>query len=452
MALTPSLSRNRERGSGTGERALHWIAQQLGPHVLLQLRDRAIDVTDRTAIMGILNVSDDSPVAFSRVSVAAARDRAVELARQGAEIIDIGAHSTRSNGRDLDPDEEAARVVPVIAALVRAGAVVSVDTRHVAVMRAALDAGARIINDVTALTGDQFSLDVAARAGASVALMHMQGNPRTMQAAPSYVDAPAEIEAYLARRVGACVAAGITPEHIAVDPGIGFGKTVEHNLDVLAQLGRLRRLGCTVLVGLSRKGFIGRLSRNEPADERLPGSLAAAAVLGVPDLILLTLSEFAEQARPFLVDRVEYDADAATKHLGTPDVAGHLQAVADAVRDVPSFEEATVEAALRATAERCGVKAGVLIHPVRVAMTGRTTSPGIFEVLVLLGRARALARLEAAHSSTANFSSCRRRNQMPSRLSAGPTTAQYASSGQPGTAPWSAVARIDSMYGVTGLP
>lgn len=231
----------------------------------------------RPLVMGVVNATPDSFFDGGRhVGADAAIAHGRKLMEEGADILDVGGESTRPGADPVKPADEAARVVPVVAALAKAGAVVSVDTRHVAVMRAALEAGACIINDVTALTGDQFSIDVASRAGAAVVLMHMQGNPRTMQAAPSYVDAPAEIEAYLAGRVGACVAAGIPPARIAIDPGIGFGKNVDHNLDVLAQLGRLRRLGCAVLIGVSRKGFIGRLSRNEPAADRLPGSLAAA--------------------------------------------------------------------------------------------------------------------------------------------------------------------------------
>ena len=156
----------------------------------------------------------------------------------------------------------------MIVALAKAGAVVSVDTRRAMVMREALSCGARIVNDVTALTFDPEGLATVARGGASVVLMHMQGEPATMQKAPRYANAPAEIAAYLADRVSACREAGMAADRIAVDPGIGFGKTVEHNLQILAAFDRFREIGVAVAVGASRKSFIGKLSRGEPPKER----------------------------------------------------------------------------------------------------------------------------------------------------------------------------------------
>ena len=227
--------------------------------------------------MGIVNVTPDS---FSDGGQHAETDTAIahgrRLREEGADILDIGGESTRPGAAPLAPEAEMRRVIPVIRALAADGALVSVDTRRAAVMRAALAAGARIVNDVTALTGDADSLAAVRDSGASVVLMHMLGDPQTMQVNPVYADVVREVCAYLAERVQACRAAGLGADRIAVDPGIGFGKTVEHNLALLAGTPRLRALGVAVLVGASRKSFIGKLSRGEPAPERVAGSVAAA--------------------------------------------------------------------------------------------------------------------------------------------------------------------------------
>lgn len=232
---------------------------------------------DRPLVMGIVNVTPDS---FSDGGLYADSESAIahgrKLLADGADILDIGGESTRPGAAPLAPDAELARVIPVIRALVADGALVSIDTRRATVMRVALEAGARIVNDVTALTGDVYSLDVVRNSDASVVLMHMLGDPQTMQVNPTYADVVGEVTSYLAERVAVCRAAGIGPKRIAVDPGIGFGKTVEHNLALLAGVERLRDLGVTVLVGASRKAFIGKLSRGEPAPERVSGSIAAA--------------------------------------------------------------------------------------------------------------------------------------------------------------------------------
>jgi dihydropteroate synthase len=231
---------------------------------------------DRPLIMGVVNVTPDS---FSDGGDFADRDAAVaqalRLKAEGADIIDVGGESTRPGAAPLDPAEEIARVLPVIAAAARAGAVVSIDTRHTAVMRASLAAGATIVNDVTALA-DAGAIDAVRESGAAAVLMHMQGDPTTMQREPHYEDVVAEVAAFLDARVAACVAGGIARERLAVDPGIGFGKTVAHNLALLANIERLARGGLPVLIGVSRKSFIARLSAGEPPKERLPGSLAAA--------------------------------------------------------------------------------------------------------------------------------------------------------------------------------
>ncbi|MBI3507162.1 MAG: dihydropteroate synthase [Proteobacteria bacterium] len=242
----------------------------------------------RPLVMGIVNATPDS---FSDggdfYDTAAAIAHGLRLREEGADILDVGGESTRPGADPVPEDEEIRRVVPVIEALAKQGVVVSIDTTHAATMRAALDAGAAIVNDVTALTGDPASLALVASRQAGVVLMHMQGEPRTMQANPTYDDAPRDIVRYLRGRVEACRAAGIAPELIAIDPGIGFGKTVAHNAEILARVNLLRELGVTVLIGASRKAFIGALSKGERPKERLPGSLAAAlaAVSGGADIL-----------------------------------------------------------------------------------------------------------------------------------------------------------------------
>lgn len=243
---------------------------------------------DRPRLMGIVNVTPDSFSDGGRhaeAEAAIAHGRA--LAAQGASILDVGGESTRPAAAPVPIDEECRRVIPVIRALARDGHLVSVDTRHAAVMREAIAAGARIVNDVTALAGDPESLDVVATSGASVVLMHMQGEPATMQRGPSYVDVVAEVSAFLAARVAACRERGLDDARICVDPGIGFGKTLEHNLALLKALPRLRIGDTALLVGVSRKSFIGRLAGVDRPDERLGGSIAAglAAIRDGADLL-----------------------------------------------------------------------------------------------------------------------------------------------------------------------
>lgn len=231
---------------------------------------------DQPRIMGILNVTPDS---FSdggdRADPEVAIRDGLAMLDQGAEILDVGGESTRPGAKRVSLEEERARVLPVVEELAKAGARVSIDTRHAAIMRDALAAGASLINDVTALTGDPESLAVAAESGLPVILMHMQGEPQTMQRDPRYDHAAHEIYDYLAERLEACAAAGISEDRLVVDPGIGFGKTLTHNLQVLEQIALFQGLGCPVLLGASRKSFIARLSQGEAAKERLPGSLAA---------------------------------------------------------------------------------------------------------------------------------------------------------------------------------
>jgi len=229
---------------------------------------------DRPLVMGIINVTPDSFfIGSADAEKAIATGRA--MLEAGADILDIGGESTRPGAAPVDEAEEKRRLEPVIRALAAAGAVVSVDTRHAAVMTAALSWGARIVNDVSALEGPG-SLGAVARAGAAVVLMHMRGEPGTMQQDPHYTLPSLDIADYLAQRVATCCEAGIPPHRIVIDPGIGFGKTLAHNLEIMGRLTLLHGLGCGVLVGVSRKSSIARVARGAPVEARLPGSLAGA--------------------------------------------------------------------------------------------------------------------------------------------------------------------------------
>ena len=231
---------------------------------------------DRPRLMGVVNVTPDS---FSDgdafLDPGAAIDHGVRLAAAGADIVDVGGESTRPGALPVDETEELRRIVPVVRGLADAGLRVSIDSRRARVMDAAIDAGARILNDVSALEGPG-NLDVAARAQLPVVLMHKRGEPRTMQQAARYDHVLLDVFDYLAARIAACAGAGIPLDRIVVDPGIGFAKTAQHNLALLNHLGLLHGLGCALLVGASRKSFIGRLTGGAPADDRLGGSLAAA--------------------------------------------------------------------------------------------------------------------------------------------------------------------------------
>jgi dihydropteroate synthase len=200
----------------------------------------------------------------------------LRLIEEGADIVDVGGESTRPGSSAPPLDEELGRAIPVVEALTGHGATVSIDTRRAAVMKAALAAGAGMLNDVSALRHDPAGLAVAASHDVPVVLVHMQGTPETMQLDPRYDCAPLDVFDFLEARVAACEAAGIPRSRLVVDPGIGFGKTATHNLEILRDLAVLRGLGCPVMVGLSRKGFIGRLTGVERPKDRLPGSLAGA--------------------------------------------------------------------------------------------------------------------------------------------------------------------------------
>jgi dihydropteroate synthase len=230
-------------------------------------------------IMGVVNATPDSFSDGGRfLDPAAAVTHALTLAEQGAGILDIGGESTRPGASDVPAAEEIDRTVPVIEGIGKAGcaAQISIDTRKPEVARAAVAAGATIWNDVTALSYAPDSLETAAALSCDIVLMHAQGDPKTMQKNPHYDDVVEEVYAWLAGRVEACVRAGIGEAKIVVDPGIGFGKTLDHNLALIANLSRFTALGRPVLLGASRKRFIAALDRDAPAGERLGGSIAAA--------------------------------------------------------------------------------------------------------------------------------------------------------------------------------
>ena len=246
----------------------------------LQCGRHRIDLA-RPVVMGVVNVTPDS---FSdgglHLEPAAALDHAARLVEEGAAIVDVGGESTRPGAAPVPASEELRRVMPVVERLAGTLPVpVSVDTRKPEVMRAALAAGASMVNDVSALAAPG-ALEAVAAGDAAVCLMHMQGEPGTMQAAPHYADVIGEVRGFLRSRVAACTAAGIARERLAVDPGFGFGKTLEHNLELLSGLAALAADGLPVLAGVSRKRMIGALT-GRPEAERLAGSLAAAIVAAI---------------------------------------------------------------------------------------------------------------------------------------------------------------------------
>ena len=240
------------------------------------VRGRTLSLA-RPLIMGIVNVTPDS---FSDGGQHATRDtalaHAVRLIEEGADLLDVGGESTRPGAAEVSQAEEIERVVPLIAALAGQGVPLSVDTSKPEVMRAALAAGATIVNDVYALRAPG-ALEAVAASGCGVVLMHMQGVPRTMQVAPRYEDVVAEVMAFLKERLLVLGGAGITPDRVAVDPGFGFGKTVEHNFTLLRELGRLGALECPLVAGLSRKSMLGAVT-GRAVTERVTASVVGAVL------------------------------------------------------------------------------------------------------------------------------------------------------------------------------
>jgi dihydropteroate synthase len=244
-------------------------------------------------LMGVVNVTPDS---FSDGGLYLDPDAAVahgeELVEAGAAILDVGGESTRPGAEEVSEGEELRRVEPVVAGLAGGEAAISIDTSKAVVAAAALDAGAEIVNDVTALRGDLEMAALCAERGATVVLMHMLGTPRTMQDEPHYGDVVEDVRAFLAERVEAATATGIAEERIWLDPGIGFGKTAEHNLELLRRLGELRALGRPLVVGASRKSFIGKVD-GSGAGERLGGTIASSVLAAAEGADVLRVHDVA---------------------------------------------------------------------------------------------------------------------------------------------------------------
>ncbi len=253
------------------------LASFTAPRAALRLPDGKDLAFDRPLLMGIVNITPDS---FSDGGQYIDSERAIahgcRLIAEGADIIDIGGESTRPGASVVSVEEEQSRVLPVIKALAALGTPLSIDTRNAATMAAAVAAGAHIINDVSALSYDPASLATAAKLGAPVILMHALADPRTMQQNPTYDDVTLDIYDYLSARIAAAVAAGVPPSQLIIDPGIGFGKTVAHNLTLLRELSLFHGLGQPLLLGASRKSFIAKVTAADDIADRLPGSLSAA--------------------------------------------------------------------------------------------------------------------------------------------------------------------------------
>ncbi|HYV08897.1 MAG TPA: dihydropteroate synthase [Thermoplasmata archaeon] len=259
-------------------------------------------VLDRTHVMGVLNVTPDSFSDGGRyLAPEAAIQRGLEIAEQGASILDVGGESTRPGSASVSAEEEWRRIDPVLRGLARKIDIpISIDTRKPEVAEEALGRGATIINDVTGLS-DPDMARLAAKERAGVVVMHMRGDPATMQQAPRYTNVVEEVRDFLADRAKAAMAAGIEREAIAVDPGIGFGKTVDHNLELLRNLDGIATLGHPVVVGVSRKSFIAHLDGGERMEDRLAGSVAAATLAAARGADLIRAHDVAETVRAMRV-------------------------------------------------------------------------------------------------------------------------------------------------------
>lgn len=283
-------------------------AARAGDGWILETRNGRIDMRGRTALMGILNVTPDSfsdGGRFLRAEEAIAHG--VRMAEDGADIIDIGGESTRPGAAPVPVEEEARRVIPVVRGLRRAVSIpLSIDTRKAAIARRALDEGADVINDVSALRTDPEIAFVAAAERVPVVLMHMQGTPQTMQKSPLYGNLVEEIKEFLTGRIQAALERGVDLSRIIVDPGIGFGKDLAHNLTLLRELPALSALSRPILVGVSRKTFIGRILGSDPG-ERLEGSLAAAVMAVAGGAHMIRAHDVKESFRALRVaDAIRY--------------------------------------------------------------------------------------------------------------------------------------------------
>ncbi|MCK8785392.1 dihydropteroate synthase [Roseomonas sp. NAR14] len=276
------------------DEALHRLTRSLPPFAELPM--------DRPQVMGIVNVTPDSFSDGGR-DAAAAIEAGHAMLEAGADLLDVGGESTRPGAAPVTPEEEAARIVPVVRELARA-TTVSIDTRNALVMRAALEAGAEIVNDISALRHDPEAVRLVAQSRAPVILMHMLGDdPRTMQRDPHYDDVVLEVARFLRDRVATCEALGIPRGRIMVDPGIGFGKTLAHNLELIERLPILHGIGCRVLMGVSRKGFLGRLTGETVPARRVAASVAAALAAAARGAAILRVHDVAETVQALTVWR-----------------------------------------------------------------------------------------------------------------------------------------------------
>lgn len=269
--------------------------------------------------MGIVNVTPDSFSDGGRfLSPAASVEQAVQLAAAGAHILDIGGESTRPYATPVDAREELRRVLPVIESLsAKISIPLSIDTSKALVAREAIAAGAEIINDVTGLEGDAEMLDVALATGAGVCAMHMQGNPQTMQDNPSYDDVVAEVGSYLRQRRDFLLAAGINPQRVCLDPGIGFGKTHQHNVTLLAHCHRWHALACPLLVGPSRKGFIAKVLHDKTTD-RTAGTVGVCLALALQGVQILRVHDVAPLQQALLLFEAVGGLDGRAIDLAAP--------------------------------------------------------------------------------------------------------------------------------------
>ena len=267
-----------------------------------RLRSLAIELPPRPLLMGIVNVTPDSFSDGGRFfDPLSAIQHGLDLAAEGADLLDVGGESTRPYSDPVAVEEELRRVLSVVRGLCRqSGKPVSIDTSKSAVARAALDEGAEVVNDITGLLGDPAMVEVVRAAGAGVVAMHIQGTPQTMQDAPTYADVVADVHEYLRNRRDSLLAAGIAAEKICLDPGIGFGKTHQHNLALLANCHRFHELGCPVLVGHSRKGYIGKVLADKSADP-LPGTIGVACALASQGVQILRVHDVAAVRQALLL-------------------------------------------------------------------------------------------------------------------------------------------------------
>jgi dihydropteroate synthase len=273
--------------------------------------------TNRPMLMGIVNVTPDS---FSDGGLFARTDDAIahgiKLAEESADILDIGGESTRPGSDSVLVEEELARVLPVVEALAAAGHKVSIDTRKARVMREAARAGASLINDVSALGFDGASLATAAELGLPVVLMHAQGDPKTMQRNPVYEDAALDVFDWLAGRIEVCLKAGIARQRLIVDPGIGFGKTLTHNLEILQQITLFHGLGVALMIGLSRKSFMSRLTGEKDASQRVMGSLGGAVHAALNGVHVIRVHDVEATRQALAVARAMVDPELSSSTAG----------------------------------------------------------------------------------------------------------------------------------------